>query len=240
MIPLNPKTLLAFQILAHISIIPLVIFGEWWHWLVVFVVYFFTGCLGMVMTYHRLLSHRCWFPPKWIEYLFTLFATVGLTGSAIAWVAIHHEHHKFSDTERDPHSPKYKGMLWSHFLSMFAPVKPKYSASLIRNKFYQFQHKHYLDINVVYGMILYLIDPMAVLYAWLVPAAVLWNLGSLIISASHRDDKVHDDLLFALTTWGDGYHAVHHKYPGRVFLGTFDTAGWVIRALGMNKKNKRK
>jgi len=232
MIPLKPWTILIAQIIAHLSIIPLIIYGELWMWAVVLFVYFLNGCLGMTMTYHRLLSHRSWNAPKWIEYLFTLFATIGLTGSAIAWVAVHREHHKHTDTDKDPHSPTFKGFLWAHWLSMFAKVKPRYVTDLIRDKFFVVQHKHYFDINIAYGIVLYLIDPMAVLYAWLVPAMILWNAGSAIISISHRHTKPSNDLILALTTWGEGYHTVHHEHPGKNRFGKFDFAGWLIQHIG--------
>jgi len=98
MIPNTAHTILFAQIIAHISLIPMVIYGSPYHWLIALFIYFLNGCLGMTMTYHRLLSHRSWNPPKWVERLFTLFATIGMTGSAIAWVAIHREHHKHTDT----------------------------------------------------------------------------------------------------------------------------------------------
>ena len=44
------------QIIAHLSIIPMIMYGSWHHWAIAFFVYFITGCFGMTMTYHRLLS----------------------------------------------------------------------------------------------------------------------------------------------------------------------------------------
>lgn len=232
MIPNNAYTVLIAQIIAHLSIIPMIMYGEWYHWLIALFVYFLNGCLGMTMTYHRLLSHRSWNPPKWVEYLFTLFATIGMTGSAIAWVAIHREHHKFQDTEKDPHSPRFKGMIWAHFFSMFATVKPRYVVDLMRDKFYENQHKYYFEINLLYAAILYLIDPFAVIYAWLVPAMILWNGGSLIVSVVHRGGKAHNDTIFALTTWGEGYHETHHINPGLSRFGKWDLGGWLIQKFG--------
>tara|TARA_R110000782_G_scaffold50549_7_gene109517 strand:+ start:200 stop:772 length:573 start_codon:yes stop_codon:yes gene_type:complete len=190
------------------------------------------------MTYHRLLSHRSWNPPKWIEYLFVLFATIGMTGSAISWVAIHREHHKFENSEQDPHAPQHKGWFRAHYLSMFAKVNPRYAVDLMRIKFYVWQHKHYMDICVVYGVVLYCIDPMAVVYAWLVPAAVLWNGGSLIVSTSHRNGSQHNDLIFAITTWGEGYHATHHDYPNEYRFGKWDLGGYLIEKCGRKLSKK--
>lgn len=228
MIAITPKKLLILQIIAHLSVIPLIIYGEWWHWAIAIFVYFLNGCLGMTMTYHRLLSHKSWNPPKWIEYLFVLFATIGLTGTAISWVAVHRKHHGFTDTEKDPHSPTYKGWFRAHYLSMFANVEVKYAAHLLRDKFYTFQHKNYLLINLFYAVILYLIDPFAVVYAWLVPAMILWNGGSSIVSLSHRNNTIHNDTILALLVWGEGYHKNHHDNAGNTRFGQWDLGGFII------------
>lgn len=228
MIPNTSTTLLIFQIVAHLAIIPMILYATWWQWVIVIFVYFLNGCLGMTMTYHRLLSHKSWNAPKWIEYLFSLFATIGLTGSAISWVAIHRKHHAFVDSEKDPHSPAYKGYFWCHFLSMYAPVDLKYASHLLRNKFYAMQHKYYYEINILYALILAYFDPFSVIYAWLMPAVLLWNGGSSIVSISHRNGIVHNDTIFALLVWGEGYHKNHHARPADNRFGKYDLGGTII------------
>lgn len=222
------------QIVAHLSIIPMIMYANWYDWIISLIVYFFTGCIGMTMTYHRLLSHQSWSTTKLIEYMSVIVATVGLTGPAISWVAIHRKHHAFVDTEKDPHSPKFKGMMWSHFLSMFADVDIRYARQLLKNKFYKFQHNYYFLINVVYAIVLYSINPFLVISAWLFPAMILWNAGSTIISFSHRRDKIYNDVWLAILVWGEGYHLTHHTYPGQYKFGKFDLSGKIIAKLNKN------
>ena len=85
--------LFAFQLISHLSLIPMFMYGEWYHWTIAFFVYFVTGCFGMTITFHRLLSHRSWNAPRWFEQFGTLAGFYGLVGSPIAWVAVHKEHH---------------------------------------------------------------------------------------------------------------------------------------------------
>lgn len=33
-----------------------------------FVTYFISGCLGITLSYHRMLSHKSFQVPKWLEY----------------------------------------------------------------------------------------------------------------------------------------------------------------------------
>lgn len=234
----TPHRLFAAQILAHLSIIPMLAYGHWWQWLVAIFVYFINGCLGMTMTYHRLLSHKCWSPPRWMEQLFTLFATIGLTGPAISWVAIHRKHHAFTDTPNDPHSPKYIGWFRAHFMTMYAKVDIKYAAHLLRDPFYVWQHDYYLVINIAYGMVLYMLDPMAVVYAWLLPAAILWNAGSTIVSTSHRDGSAHNDDILGWLVWGEGWHTNHHARPADQRWHKYDIGGIIIESIEKNLKTR--
>lgn len=216
------------QMLAYLSIIPMILYGSWWHYVVAIFVYFLNGCLGMIIGYHRLHTHRSFECPLWVEKIITLFATIGLTGPAIDWVAIHRAHHRFHDTEKDPHSPEHMGRLRVHFLTMFTQVSPKYAVDLIRKKFYVLQRKWYFVINFAYAGILYLLDPFAVIYAWLFPAALVIGLGTLILSASHRDGGPQNDFILGLLTWGDAFHKEHHDDPLKVRLHKFDISGWII------------
>lgn len=228
MIPNNSYTILIAQIICHLSLIPLIIYGEPYHYAIAIFVYFINGCLGMTMAYHRLLTHRSWKCPKIVEYFLSLCATIGLTGSALSWVAIHREHHAFTDTSKDPHSPTFKGWFWSHYLSMFAKVKIRYVKDLLSEKFYIYQHKFYFEINLIYAAVLFFIDPFALVYAWLVPAALLWNGGSLIVSSSHRSNGPNNDMIFILTTWGEGYHKNHHDNARLSRFGKWDLGGFLI------------
>ena len=73
------------------------------------------GSLGIGITFHRLLTHRGFKAPKWLEYLGTLCGMLASEGGAITWVAMHRAHHTFSDRPgKDLHTPK-DGFWWSHF-----------------------------------------------------------------------------------------------------------------------------
>ncbi len=215
---LTARNLFIAQIFAHVGFVYLIFTGSLEHWLISVLVYFFTGCIGMTMTYHRLLSHRSWNPPKALEYFGALCATLGMTGSAISWVAIHRKHHRFADTEKDPHSPSFKGFVYCQWLSMFEPVEVRYVTDLSREPFYRYQHQYYFIICGLYALGLYLIDPFAVVYAFLAPACILWNAGSSIITLAHqfghRDHKISsfagNSWLLGFLVWGEGWHNNHH------------------------------
>ena len=217
---LNKYTLLISQLIAHIGLVLLIFYGNLYYWGICLLVYFFNGCIGMTVTYHRGLAHKSWKMPKLFEWFGVLCATVGMTGSALSWVAIHRKHHCFTDTEQDPHSPTFKGFFVCQWLSMFIPVEVKYVPDLLRRSFYRFQHKYYFLIGGVYGLALYLIDPFLVVAGWLAPSAILWNGGSFVVTLGHLGKKTaqtkdysRNDWLLALLVWGEGWHNNHHAIP---------------------------
>mgnify|MGYP006267398615 CR=1 FL=1 len=233
------------QLLAHAALIWLLIVGTWWQWLTVLFMYFLNGCMGMTMTYHKLLSHRSWDAPGWFMPFGVLCATIGLTGPAIAWVAIHREHHRYTDRPEDPHSPHHGGWFRAHYLSMFVPVNIRYAADLLKVPFLRWQQQWYFAINLIWALLCYAVDPMALLYAWLVPAAVLWNGGSSIVTFAHmigyKNDaqsrnQAHNNTLLAWLVWGEGWHDNHHAHPADANFGgrrwwEFDISYAVIKLL---------
>lgn len=68
---------------------------------------------GINIGYHRLLTHRSFESPRWVEYSFVVLALCCLQDTPARWVANHRHHHKHSDTEPDPHSPLVH-FFWSH------------------------------------------------------------------------------------------------------------------------------
>ena len=83
------------------------------------VLWVISGCLGIGMAYHRLLTHRGYTARKWVEYFLTFCGTLALEGGPIFWVATHRIHHQKSDREGDPHSPR-EGTYWAHIGWIFS------------------------------------------------------------------------------------------------------------------------
>lgn len=74
---------------------------------------YFYGGLGINIGYHRLLTHRSFRCPRWLEHAFVVIALCCLEDAPATWVATHRRHHIDSDQPTDPHTPLVSG-LWSH------------------------------------------------------------------------------------------------------------------------------
>ena len=76
-----------------------------WSDLAVMAAMYLLTALGITVGFHRLLTHRAFQTPKWLEYLFAALGSMAVQGPVIAWVADHRKHHAHTDEEGDPHSP---------------------------------------------------------------------------------------------------------------------------------------
>lgn len=220
--------LLVFQVLAHASLLCSLLWLTPADWLVVVAVYAVTGCLGMTVTYHRLLSHKSWKAPTWARVIGMLVGVWGLTGSPIAWVAIHRQHHRFTDTERDPHSPLHMKWWRVQWFSMMEPVDVRYAVDLLRDRVAVALHRWYEVIHVAILVMLLLVFGLKTTMVWyLTPAAILWNAGSLVNTLCHNfgsrtyqtRDSSRNFWPLGLLIFGEGFHNNHHGNPGSARFG---------------------
>lgn len=237
------------HLIAALSLILQIIIGDLADWLITFSVYTVVA-ICLTMTYHRFLSHRSFdFKNDIIRKLCVLICTIGSGfSSPIAWVAIHREHHRFSDTAKDPHvGSKINNFLKLHFTSMFISPKIKYSTDLLRDPWYVFLHNHYFKLHLIWAGILGIINPILIITAYLVPLCLLWHAGNLVNSISHywgyrnhnTTDKSKNNWIVGLIFFGE-WHNNHHNQPNKAKHGEkwweIDIAYLVIRILGKNFK----
>jgi stearoyl-CoA desaturase (delta-9 desaturase) len=106
------------------------------------------GTLGINIGYHRLLTHRAFACPRWLEHALSVLGACCWQGSPMSWVAIHRMHHQCSDEPGDPHSPRVS-FFWSH-MGWFLIYDPaiysyatydRYARDLFQDRFYKWLEK---------------------------------------------------------------------------------------------------
>src|SRR6202050_5585758 len=120
------------------------LFAFRWSALAVFAVtWVLTQNVGNGLCYHRLLTHRGYVVPKWLEYTMAILGAMALQGSPVYWVAVHRLDHQFHDKPGGPHSPR-DGKWWSHMgwilngsLHSETTMLSRYAPDLQRDRFYQ-------------------------------------------------------------------------------------------------------
>lgn len=212
--------------------------------------YFLYGCLGVVVTFHRNLTHRSYKTNSKIEKFFTILGCLGGTGSSLAWVAIHLNHHRKSDKPGDPHSPLYKGfniflLDYAHHIDSITKWQMR---ELISNRFHQFLHRYYFAILILWSTFLYTIGGLyLMIFFHLTPAfitAIVSNIVNYIghqldLLGSYRRYKLSDqssnNWIWAIPSWGETWHNNHHRYPKRYSTGEkwweIDIAGIIIKII---------
>ena len=64
--------------------------------------------------YHRYFSHRSYRLNRFWQFLLAFGGTTAAQKGPLWWAAHHRDHHRYSDTDADIHSPTQKGFWWSH------------------------------------------------------------------------------------------------------------------------------
>ena len=205
-----------------------------------FFFYWLTACLGVTLGYHRLLSHRAFIVPLWLERFFATCGAISCQHGPIDWVGLHRHHHSFSDTEVDHHNSK-RGFWYSHMGWMFKDVEalkavPKLSRDLIKDPYYRFLNKYFLFLQIPIGLSLFAIgEKLGVggwaLVLWGIPLrlVVVYHITWLVNSATHcwgtvafdSGDESRNNAWVAALTFGEGWHNNHHAFPNSAKQGLF-------------------
>ncbi len=104
-----------------------------------------TGCLGITLGFHRLLTHTSFKCPRFVRYFLSLCGCLAWQGSPVQWVGTHRLHHSESDQEGDPHTPKH-GFNWAHIgWNLFRTSKDfkfqQAASDLMKDPFLRFMHR---------------------------------------------------------------------------------------------------
>ncbi len=192
---------------------------------IAFVLYCITAGVGITLGFHRLVSHRSFETPKLVEYFLIFCGTLACQGGPLDWIGLHRIHHKYSDTELDPHDSN-QGFWWSHLGWMLCqnPANEKisrYTKDIAKDPFYQFCQVAMIPIQVVLGLFLYHFGGWSfVIWGIFVRLVVVFHCTWFVNSATHKfgykshesKDNSKNCWWVALLTFGEGWHNNHHAY----------------------------
>jgi stearoyl-CoA desaturase (delta-9 desaturase) len=192
---------------------------------------------GLVLGYHRLLSHRSFSTHRLITRGLGLMGVFAMQNGPISWVAMHRAHHQIADQEFDPHTPQH-GVGWAHLMWTFFE-HPKLSNSaekialgpdLYRDPFLRFCEEKFILLNAAATGFVFLlgvgvggISRGFSFLVWIVGVrtVLLWHITFLTNSLGHirgyRNFETFDNSrnvpLLGILALGDGWHNNHHACP---------------------------
>lgn len=221
-----------------------------------FATFYLASAIGAEVGFHRYFSHRAFKCGPTVRLVLGIFGSIAGQGPVLYWAAIHREHHRFADTEQDPHAPLPRGLsgfLRAHVGWLFASRPPDIGRALpdlLRDRVTLFVQRHYM-LWFVGGLLL----PAAIggllagargalegfLWGGLVRVFVnhhvTWSVNSVCHLAGARPNATRDRSgnvwLLALPTLGGAWHNNHHAYPASAtndfHWWQLDPGAWLIR-----------
>jgi len=229
---------------------PLVLPTPWSPWhspgaaaLVLGVMWFLVGGVGVSVGLHRLFSHRSFEATPALRALLGGLGAMAAQGPLIYWVALHRMHHAASDQPGDPHSPRTAAWpgasrwraAWQGHMGWVrghdVPKPTRYARELIADPLAQRVH-HAYPLCVALGIVLPALAGWALVggapgllfgayWGGVVRIAlghhVIWAINSWCHLAGQR---VHDTpdgstnvAWLSLLSWGESWHNNHHADP---------------------------
>jgi len=225
---INWMAVIPFTIV-HVGAVAALFYFSWpAFWTAVFL-YWLALCPGIGMCYHRLLTHRSYTIPKWLEYSMAVCGCLALEGGPLNWVTTHRIHHQYSDKDGDPHTPR-DGKWWAHIVWMLVGNATRttpedcrrYSPDLMKDKFLMWlSANNALPVLVLSG-VLFLVGGLP-FFLWGVCFRITANLHAtwMVNSLTHfwgtrrfetRDDS-RNNAMVAILSFGEGWHNNHHAHP---------------------------
>ncbi len=182
--------------------------------------------------YHRLFSHRAYRTSRIFQFILAFLAQSSAQKSVLWWASKHRHHHLHSDTERDVHSPRHTGFIYSHVGWIFTPRHETTDlakvADLARYPELMWLHKWELAPAVMLAVICFLVAGWPGLVVGFLWSTVAVYHGTFCInSLAHvrgskryvTGDDSRNNWLLALFTMGEGWHNNHHAYQSSVRQG---------------------
>jgi len=226
--PIN-LTITLFLGLFHVCAIVALFMFSWKALAFALVMWWIAESLGIGMGFHRLLTHRGYKTPKWMEYCLTVCGTLALQGGPIGWVATHRLHHQNSDKEGDPHSPR-DGGFWAHmgWIITGDAIHNKttellpYVPDLRKDKFMIWISKwHWIPLAILAVAVLVLGGWRYLMWGIFLRTVVGLHATYLVNSGTHMwgsrrfltGDNSTNNFWVAMLSFGEGWHNNHHAHP---------------------------
>tara|TARA_Y100000766_G_C18884169_1_gene594952 strand:+ start:588 stop:1550 length:963 start_codon:yes stop_codon:yes gene_type:complete len=208
---------------------------------------YFLRMFFITAFYHRCFSHRSFESGRIFRFIMAILGCTAGQRGPLWWASHHRQHHIYSDTDRDPHSPKTESLLYSHCLwfmtkGAFA-TKWKHIGDL--KKYKELVYLEKLDWLPFLGFAAgcYFIGEWAnsnypsletngyqtLVWGFFISTTFLYHATFTINSLAHcfgnrrfeTPDDSRNNFLLAILTLGEGWHNNHHRYPNAVRQGFY-------------------
>lgn len=201
---------------------------------------------------HRFIGHANFRPSRLSQALFLAWTVIVGLSSPLSSGLIHRRHHRNSDTELDPHSPKRSNL--REKLGFFSLVylnsfnEKNFSTFDImresRRPYFIFFHRNGAYLSLLVSVLLFsTLGLKGIFFLQTIPVFICFIGQFNLVYQTHvplEDDasKNHsiDSVRANILTLGEGAHSAHHRNPGQIFYPNerpmmFDLTGFIIKSM---------
>lgn len=222
-----------------------VVYSNQWYLLGISLAVGFVFCVfGINIALHRYTTHQSFETYDIVEKALLAISCLCLLGSPLGWAIAHINHHAYADKEGDPYSP-HRLTLWNYLMTRFEPIKHQSTGArrLLKNKNVMFFHNNYFSTIAVYCLILAIIDPWLVIFAWSIPSLIALYLLLVNNIVCHMygyknfetTDESRNNVFMSLLTFGESWHNNHHANAKDWQQGSkwweLDPTSWIIKLI---------
>ena len=198
------------------------------------VAFYFVRMFAMTGVYHRYFAHRTYKTSRLFQFLLALLGTSATQKGPLWWAATHRIHHKYSDTEKDVHSPKQRGFWYAHMGWWLGRDHEETQWTQIKD-FSRFKELVFIDRWHVLGVFACMGIAAAMrgfdgfLWGYVVSTCFLLHGTFTVNSLAHvfgarryeTTDTSRNNWWLALITMGESWHNNHHHYMRSANQGFF-------------------
>jgi stearoyl-CoA desaturase (delta-9 desaturase) len=219
-------------LLVHLGCIAAIWSGISWQAMVICVSLYVMRMFAIGAGYHRYFSHKAFATGRVFQFILACLAQSSAQKSVLWWAAKHRHHHLYSDTDKDVHSPRNRGFLYSHVGWIF--YRQHDATDLVKvgdlAVYPELMWLHRLELlpAVALAVLCFLVagwSGLVVGFLW--STVLLYHATFCINSLAHvrgrkryvTGDDSRNNWLLALFTLGEGWHNNHHAYQSSVRQG---------------------
>lgn len=236
-----------FIIMHLIAVGGLFVFEWTWTAAALVLVTYYVRMFGITAGFHRYFAHRAFKTGRVFQFILAWLGSASAQRGVLWWSGHHVDHHRYSDTEKDIHSPK-KGFLWSHVMWMLVPTydetPPKQLHAFREYPEILWLERYWLVAPTSMAVGMLLVGGWTWLYwGFFFSTFLLWHGTFTINSLAHvwgrqryrTSDTSRNNAWLGVVTLGEGWHNNHHHYPSAANNGFFwweiDVTFYVLKVL---------
>lgn len=210
--------------------------ATWGSWFFYLMLYLLSG-LGVTAGVHRYWAHKTYKATVPFQIALMVFNCISMQNDIIEWCRDHRVHHKYTETDADPHNA-LRGFFFAHMGWLMMKKNPQVFikgknidiSDLRHDPVVMFQHRYYLPLCFLFSVFLPIAIPCLLwgesvvvaffvlfMFRYIMTLHSTWFVNSAAHLWGSRSYDGHinpsDNRFVCIAAIGEGWHNYHHTFP---------------------------